>query len=160
MSELQDLYQQVILDHNKHPRNFGPLAHPTHTAEGHNPLCGDEIYLSLKMEGETIKDISFEGSGCAISKASSSIMTSTVKGKSKDEVEALVEKFIRIVTTPMLQDQHLEGAGKLVVFAGVREFPTRVKCASLAWHTLRAALNHEGQAVTTEGKNDPYDNVS
>ncbi|HET7697012.1 MAG TPA: SUF system NifU family Fe-S cluster assembly protein [Vicinamibacterales bacterium] len=146
MSDLADLYQEVILDHNRRPRNFHALAGASHTAEGYNPLCGDRLTLYLKLNGETIEDVSFEGAGCAISKASASLMTDAVKGRTKAEAEALFARFHRMVTTP--PDQPIEEMGKLSSLAGVREFPVRVKCASLAWHTLKAAFNDERRTST------------
>jgi nitrogen fixation NifU-like protein len=148
MSELGDLYQEVILDHNKKPRNFHRLADANRTAEGFNPLCGDQIQLFVKLEDGVIRDIGFQGSGCAISKASASLMTSALKGKSTEEAEALFERFHQLVTADEPSDA--EALGKLAVFSGVREFPARVKCASLAWHTLRAALEGRKEAATTE----------
>jgi len=150
MSELTDLYQEVILDHNKTPRNFGPLPTANRHADGHNPLCGDQLHVSLEVEGDTVKDIHFEGSGCAISKASASLMTEAVKGKTAAEVEVMFKGFHELMTG----DPSVKGAagaelGKLAVFEGVREFPVRVKCATLAWHTLEAAL-HEGGVASTE----------
>ena len=146
MSDLSDLYQEVILDHNRRPRNFGVLADATHHAEGYNPLCGDRLTLFLKLEGDVITDVSFEGSGCAISKASASLMTDTLKGRGIADVRALFERFHRMVTTP--PDREVEDLGKLSALAGVREFPVRVKCATLPWHTLHAALNNEEQVST------------
>jgi nitrogen fixation protein NifU and related proteins len=146
MSDLADLYQEVILDHNRRPRNFHPLADASHSAEGYNPLCGDRLTLYLKVKGETIEDVSFEGAGCAISKASASLMTDAVKGRTKAEAQALFERFHRLVTTQ--PDQAVEDMGKLSSLAGVREFPVRVKCASLAWHTLKAAFNNERRTST------------
>jgi nitrogen fixation protein NifU and related proteins len=146
MSDLADLYQEVILDHNRRPRNFHPLADASHSAEGYNPLCGDRLTLYLKVNGETIEDVSFEGAGCAISKASASLMTDAVKGRTKAEAQALFDRFHRMVTTP--PDQSVEDMGKLSSLAGVREFPIRVKCASLAWHTLKAAFNNERRTST------------
>ena len=148
MSELTDLYQEVILDHNKKPRNFQKLADANRSAEGFNPLCGDQIQLYVKVEDGVIRDIGFQGSGCAISKASASLMTSTLKGKSEKEADELFERFHRLVTKDEVADP--EALGKLAVFSGVREFPARVKCASLAWHTLRAALEGKQDKVTTE----------
>jgi len=150
MSDLRDLYQQVILDHSKRPRNFLKLQDADRTAEGHNPLCGDEITIYLKMDGELIKDLSFQGAGCAISKASASMMTAALKGKTKAEAEALFGKFHEMVTGNRDTASDPAGLGKLEVFCGVCEFPVRVKCASLAWHTLRAALDGKGEAVSTE----------
>jgi len=146
MSDLSDLYQEVILDHNRRPRNFHPLADASHSAEGYNPLCGDRLMLYLKVDGGRIEDVSFEGSGCAISKASASMMTDALKGRSVAEATALFERFHRMVTTP--PSQPVEDMGKLSALAGVREFPVRVKCASLAWHTLKAALSHEHRTST------------
>lgn len=148
MSDLSELYQEVILDHNRRPRNFHALAGASHTAEGYNPLCGDRLTLYLKVAGETIEDVSFQGSGCAISKASASLMTDAVKGRTRAEAQALFERFHRMVTTP--PDQPVEELGKLSSLAGVREFPVRVKCASLAWHTLRAAFNNERRTSTEQ----------
>jgi nitrogen fixation NifU-like protein len=144
MSDLSDLYQEVILDHNKRPRNFHTLEEPSHTAEGYNPLCGDRLHLYVKVEGEVITDVGFEGSGCAISKASASLMTDAIKGRTVEEARELFERFHRMVTTP--PDVPVEDMGKLSALAGVREFPVRVKCASLAWHTLKAALEREAIA--------------
>ena len=141
MSELTDLYQEVILDHNRRPRNFGTLEGANHHAEGYNPLCGDRLSLFLRVDDGVIGDVRFEGSGCAISKASASLMTDAVKGRTRAEAEALFARFHRMVTTP--PDQPVEEMGKLSSLAGVREFPVRVKCASLAWHTLRAAFSNE-----------------
>jgi nitrogen fixation protein NifU and related proteins len=147
MGELSDLYQEVILDHNKRPRNFRALEDATHVAEGYNPLCGDRLSLYLKLDGDIITDVGFQGSGCAISKASASLMTDTLKGRDVKDVRELFEKFHRMVTTPT--DVEVEDLGKLSALAGVREFPVRVKCASLAWHTLKAALSR-AQIATTE----------
>ena len=148
MSELSELYQEVILDHNRKPRNFQKVADANRTAEGFNPLCGDQIHLYVKLEGDRIRDIGFQGSGCAISRASASLMTSALKGKSAGEAEELFQRFHRLVTTDEAADP--EALGKLAVFSGVREFPARVKCASLAWHTLRAALRGTQDKVSTE----------
>jgi nitrogen fixation protein NifU and related proteins len=147
MSDLSDLYQEVILDHNRRPRNFRTIESPSHHAEGYNPLCGDRLNLYVQVSGDTITDVAFEGSGCAISKASASLMTDALKGKTVAEANSLFERFHRVVTTP--PDQPVEDLGKLSVLAGVREFPVRVKCASLAWHTLKAALDRE-QIASTE----------
>jgi len=149
VSDLRDLYQEVILDHNRRPRNWGAIAQPDRRADGYNPLCGDKLTLTMTMDGDRIADVKFEGSGCAISKASASLMTDVVKGKSKAEAEALVDKLQSVVTTPMDQPADDGALGKLAVLSGVREFPARVKCATLAWHTLRAALEGE-TAVSTE----------
>ena len=147
MSDLSDLYQEVILDHNKRPRNFHTIEPASHHAEGYNPLCGDRLTLYVQVQGETIDDIAFVGSGCAISKASASLMTDALKGRSVAEARALFDRFHRMVTTP--PDQAVEDMGKLSVLAGVREFPVRVKCASLAWHTLKAAIERQ-QSTSTE----------
>ncbi len=148
MSELTDLYQEVILDHNKRPRNYQRLADANRTAEGFNPLCGDQLQLYVKVEGGVIRDIGFQGSGCAISKASASLMTSMLKGKTCAEADELFERFHRLVASDAVADP--AELGKLNVFSGVREFPARVKCASLPWHTLRAALEEKADPVTTE----------
>lgn len=147
MSDLSDLYQEVILDHNRRPRNFRALAGASHRAEGYNPLCGDRLTLYLKVADGTIEDVSFEGAGCAISKASASMMTDALKGMTVADAHALFERFHRMVTTP--PEQAVEDLGKLSSLAGVREFPVRVKCASLAWHTLKAAMASQ-QKVSTE----------
>jgi len=149
MSELSELYQEVILDHNKRPRNFQKLAGANRSANGYNALCGDQLTVYAQVEGGVITDVSFEGSGCAISKASASLMTTAVKGKTVAEAEALFEKFHHLVTADGTAAE-AEALGKLAVFAGVREFPARVKCASLAWHTLQAALREASAKVTTE----------
>jgi nitrogen fixation protein NifU and related proteins len=146
MSDLTDLYQEVILDHNRRPRNFRVLEDATHQAEGYNPLCGDRLSLFLKLDGDVITDVGFQGSGCAISKASASLMTDSLKGTAVRDARALFERFHRMVTTP--PDVEVEDLGKLSALAGVREFPVRVKCASLAWHTLKAALEHSDKATT------------
>ena len=143
---LNDLYQEVILDHNKRPRNFGPLEGATSEAKGHNPLCGDRLTLYLTLDNDRITDVGFEGSGCAISKASASLMTDAVKGHTVAEARSLFERFHHVVTTP--PDRPVEDLGKLSVLAGVREFPVRVKCASLAWHTLKAALERHERTTT------------
>jgi nitrogen fixation NifU-like protein len=148
MSELGELYQQVILDHNRKPRNFQKVADANRSAEGFNPLCGDQIQVYVKLEDDRIRDIGFQGSGCAISRASASLMTSALKGKSAGEAEELFQRFHRLVTSEEAADP--EALGKLAVFSGVREFPVRVKCASLAWHTLRAALQGTQDKVSTE----------
>lgn len=150
MQDLHDLYQEVILDHNKRPRNFGPLPDATQSAKGHNPLCGDKLTLSLKIAGDRIENVSFEGSGCAISKASASLMTDAIKGQTIDDATRLFDLFHQMVTTPIDQPIDEEAVGKLAVLGGVREFPARVKCASLAWHTLKAALTHTQEPAKTE----------
>jgi nitrogen fixation NifU-like protein len=149
MSDLRDLYQEVILDHNKHPHNFGELNGADRHADGFNPLCGDKLVVYVNFDGETITDVSFVGSGCAISKASASLMTDAVKGKTVTEARGLFEEFLSLVTDDNAQID-LDALGKLVVFGGVRNYPTRVKCASLAWHTLRAAVEDRHEVVTTE----------
>jgi nitrogen fixation NifU-like protein len=146
MADLSDLYQEVILDHNRRPRNFRVLDNPTHQAEGYNPLCGDRLSLYLKVDGDVITEVGFQGSGCAISKASASLMTDSLKGRPVAEARALFARFHRMVVTP--PDVEVEDLGKLSAFAGVREFPVRVKCASLAWHTLKAALECAEKATT------------
>jgi len=145
-SDLNDLYQEVILDHNRRPRNFHAIADATHSAEGYNPLCGDRLTLFVQIEGDRIADVAFEGSGCAISKASASLMTEAVKGRTVADARALFERFHTMVTTA--PDEPVNDLGKLSVLAGVREFPIRVKCASLAWHTLKAALASEKKATS------------
>jgi nitrogen fixation protein NifU and related proteins len=150
MGELNELYQQVILDHNRKPRNFKVITPADREQEGYNPLCGDQLILYLKLNGNVIEDVGFQGSGCAISKASASMMTTAVKGKTKEEAEVLFEEFHRMVRgelNPHADPHHL---GRLTILAGVREFPARVKCASLSWHTLRAALEGKEEAVSTE----------
>ena len=149
MSELSDLYQEVILDHNKNPRNFRELETATNTADGNNPLCGDALRVYVEMEDDKVKDVAFKGSGCAISKASASMMTQVVKGKSKEEAEILFDEFHKMVTGELDIEEDENSLGKLKIFAGVLEFPARVKCASLSWHTLHAALSGE-EAVSTE----------
>ena len=150
-SELRELYQQVILDHNKSPRNFRKIENANKSAEGYNPLCGDRINIYLIVDDDIVKDISFQGSGCAISKASASLMSSMVKGKTVKEAEELFNKFHNLITGKFDDDFNPEELGKLAVFAGVREFPMRVKCASLAWHTMMSAVNEEkNKTVTTE----------
>ena len=153
MDELRDLYQEVILDHNKQPRNFRAIQDANRRAEGYNPLCGDHFHVYLKLAGDKIDDLSFEGSGCAISKASGSMMTQSLKGKTKEEAEALFEKFHQMLTGRP-HDPVPEGLGKLAVFSGVCEFPSRVKCASLAWHTLRSALAGKDETVNTEKEDE------
>ena len=147
MSGLNELYQEVILDHNKRPRNFRTIDPSTHRADGHNPLCGDRLSLYVQVSQDTIEDVAFQGSGCAISKASASLMTDAVKGQTIEAANALFARFHAMVTTP--PDQPVENMGKLSVLAGVREFPVRVKCASLCWHTLKAALDRK-EVTTTE----------
>jgi nitrogen fixation NifU-like protein len=144
---LEDLYQEVILDHSKRPRNFHQMADATRRVEGYNPLCGDKLALFVKMDGDVVRDISFVGAGCAISTASASLMTESVKGKSRQEAVQMMERFHDLLTTEKPPSTQL---GKLTVFSGVREFPVRVKCATLAWHTLISALDGEGEVVSTE----------
>jgi nitrogen fixation protein NifU and related proteins len=146
MAELSDLYQEVILDHNKRPRNFRILENASHHAEGYNPLCGDRLCLYLRIEGDVVAEVGFQGSGCAISKASASLMTDAVKGMPVAEVRALFARFHRMVTSA--PDGPADDLGKLSVLSGVREFPVRIKCASLAWHTLKAALDREDSTST------------
>ena len=150
MTDLRDLYQQVILDHNKSPRNYRAMADASRVALGHNPLCGDKLTLFVKLDGERIADAAFQGSGCAISKASASLMTDAVKGKTLGEAEALYGKFHELLTGPPDVKATGAGLGKLAVFSGVREFPARVKCATLAWHTLESALKNEHEVAKTE----------
>ena len=150
MSDLRELYQEVILDHNKKPRNFHKLEGANRTAEGYNPLCGDQFTVYLQLEDDVIRNISFQGSGCAISKASASIMTSSLKGKTKAEAEVLFDRVHKMLTGELDPTAGLNELGKLRVLSGVCEFPTRVKCASLAWHTLHAALKGDEAAVSTE----------
>ena len=150
MSELSDLYQEVILDHNRRPRNWGALPDETGHAEGYNPLCGDRLTLHVKVDGDRVAGISFEGSGCAISKASASLMTDAVKGHTIGEAMDLFDRVHDMLTTPIDQPVDESSVGKLAVLAGVREFPTRVKCASLAWHTLKSALTHSREVARTE----------
>ena len=149
MSELRELYQQVILDHNKNPRNFKELTGADRRVEGYNPLCGDHYTFFFNFENDLIREVTFTGSGCAISKASASVMTSTVKGKSKDDAGRLFETFHKLVTG---DSRELEAAdlGRLAAFSGVSEFPARVKCATLAWHTLKTALDGQQETVSTE----------
>ncbi|MDP9193103.1 MAG: SUF system NifU family Fe-S cluster assembly protein [Acidobacteriota bacterium] len=149
MSDLRELYQQVILDHNKNPRNFHDMPDATNRVDGYNPLCGDHYTIFLKTDGDTIQEVSFTGSGCAISKASASVMSSTIKGKSKEEADRLFETFHALVTG---DQSGLSAAdlGRLAAFSGVSEFPARVKCATLAWHTLRSALEGNNEKVSTE----------
>jgi nitrogen fixation protein NifU and related proteins len=150
MADLGDLYQQVILDHNRKPRNFRVIADANRKQEGYNPLCGDQLVVYLHVDDDVINDVAFQGSGCAISKAAASMMTTAVKGKTRAEAETLFDEFHRMVRgelDPTTESNHL---GRLSIFAGVREFPVRVKCASLSWHTLKAALEGAERAVSTE----------
>lgn len=150
MADLRDIYQEVILEHAKTPRNFRELPCPHYRAEGFNPLCGDRCSVSLAIEGDVIKDIAFQGSGCAISRASASMMTQVLKGKTPEEAEELFHGFQRMVTGRNGHNGHQPAMGKLEVFAGVSGFPARVKCATLAWHTMHAALHGERESITTE----------
>lgn len=149
MSELNDLYQEVILEHNKNPRNFREIEDADKEALGNNPLCGDALRVYVKMNGDTVSDVAFKGSGCAISKASASMMTQTVKGRTREEAEVLFDEFHRMVTGGLDVEAEENHLGKLRIFSGVLEFPARVKCASLSWHTLHAALKGDG-SVSTE----------
>jgi nitrogen fixation protein NifU and related proteins len=144
---VDDLYQDLIIDHSKHPRNCRAMEDANRNAEGYNPLCGDKLKLYVKMEGDVVKDASFLGSGCDISTASASLMTESLKGKTRDEALKLLEKFHNLLTTDTPVSKDL---GKLVVFCGVRDYPARVKCATLAWHTLKSALDGAGEPVSTE----------
>jgi len=155
MTDLRDLYQEVILDHNKKPRNFGVLDPFTHDAHGHNPLCGDDYHVYLFVDGDVVKDIRFDGAGCAISKAAASMMTSRIKGKTLDEARTLVEEF-RLMMASEESDEQSEHLGHLRVFQGVAQLPNRIKCAVLPWHTLNAALGGTNQA-STEGENDVWE---
>lgn len=146
---LKSIYQEVILDHNRKPRHYGSLEHPTHHALGHNPLCGDKIHVDLNIQGEKIEQIAFHGESCAICKASCSMMAATVKGKSRQEAETLVQEFRKMLVDDA-DAENLEHLGRLKVLAGVRELPTRVKCAILPWHTLHAAMNSVVSASTEE----------
>ena len=149
MSELNDLYQEVILEHNKNPRNFREIETATRYADGNNPLCGDALRVYVEMEDDLVKDVAFKGSGCAISKASASMMTQMVKGKTREEAEVLFDEFHKMVTGELDAEAEENHLGKLKIFSGVLEFPARVKCASLSWHTLHAALTGE-EIVSTE----------
>lgn len=148
MSDFSDLYQEVILDHNRRPRNFGKPQGANRVAEGFNPLCGDQVTVYLRLDGQRIEDIGFEGSGCAISKASASLMTASVKGKTQEEAERLFETVHRMLKGE--GEAEVESLGKLAALSGVCQFPVRVKCATLAWHTLRAALEAKDGVVSTE----------
>ena len=147
--ELRELYQSVILDHNKQPRNFGELPEANGRAEGHNPLCGDHLSVAVRVEEDRLLAIAVEGQGCAISTASASLMSEAVKGLPVSEVRGLFERFHKLVTSDPMQESASQGLGKLEVFSGVREFPIRVKCATLGWHTLQSALS-DGDSVSTE----------
>lgn len=148
-SDLRELYQQVILDHNRNPRNYKELPNPTRKVEGYNPLCGDHYTVFVELDGDVIKDVSFTGNGCAISKSSASVMTSSVKGKRTEDAEKMFGTFHKLVTGEQAGLNEAE-LGRLAAFSGVSEFPARVKCATLAWHTLHSALQNEEEVVTTE----------
>jgi nitrogen fixation NifU-like protein len=150
MSDLRALYQEVLVDHSKRPHNFRAMPDANRRAEGYNPLCGDKLTLYLKMDGERISDLSFQGSGCAISTASASLLTQVLKGKTRAEAEALFESFHALLTGKPVPNGKGPELGKLAVFSGVSEFPIRVKCATLAWHTLRSALKDSKEVVSTE----------
>ena len=150
MTDLRELYQEVILDHTRKPRNFGVLEGASSEAQGFNPLCGDSVTVYLTTDGGVVRDVRFQGQGCAISTASASLMTEAIKGKPVEEVQELFERFHSVVTGPPGEPVDLEAIGKLAVLAGVREFPMRVKCASLAWHTMKSALSGTHDTVTTE----------
>ena len=149
MSELNDLYQETILEHNKNPRNFREIEGADKEADGNNPLCVDALRVYLKMDGDTVADVAFKGSGCAISKASASMMTQAVRGKSREDVDVLFDEFHKMVTGGLDVESEENHLGRLKIFSGVLEFPARVKCASLSWHTLNAAL-HGDSEVSTE----------
>lgn len=148
--EFKELYQEIILEHNRSPRNFGKMEHASHVQEGLNPLCGDNYKIYLKVEDGIIQDVKFEGSGCAISKASASVMTTTIKGKTVEEAEKYFELFHKIVTGETDTEETFENVGKIAAFAGVADFPVRVKCASLAWHTMHNALSGKSESTSTE----------
>ena len=150
MSDLSELYQELILDHNRRPRNFGALEGANREAKGHNPLCGDRLTVFLKLAGDVIEDIRFEGSGCAISKASASLMTEAVKGRTVPEALAIFQRFQAMITAPLDKPAEDASLGKLTVLGGVREFPVRIKCASLPWHTLKSAMAASPEIVVTE----------
>lgn len=149
-AELNELYQELILDHYRRPRNHHRLEHPDHHADGENPLCGDHVSIFLKLDGDIVKEVTFEGGGCAISTASASIMTETLKGKTLDQAKAIFKKFHSLVTGESREVAVGPGLGKLEVFSGVCQYPARVKCATLAWHTFAAALDNADTAVSTE----------
>ncbi len=150
MSKNRPIYEQVILDHNKSPRNYGVMENPDLHADGYNALCGDQFTVYLKMDGDIIEDVRFDGSGCAISKSSASVMTTLLKGKTKDEAQALFTQFKDMITSDVNAPLDEEALGKLKVFGGVREYPVRIKCATLAWHTLASALEGDRDPVSTE----------
>ena len=151
MFDIKDLYQEVIIDHNRSPRNFGKLENPTQVAEGYNPLCGDKLNLYLKTDGDLITDVSFDGSGCAISVASASLMTDSLKGKTIEEAEQLFQNFHNLIIEEENPDpEQMQALGKLAALVGVKEYPARVKCATLCWHTLHSAMQGDTSAATTE----------
>ena len=149
-SEIKQLYQDVILDHNRSPRNFRVMENADLKAEGYNPLCGDRYNIYLRMKGDVIEEASFQGSGCAISKASASVMTTVLKGVSRERAEELFEQFHKLVKGELHSNKDMDTLGKIAVFAGVSEFPARVKCASLVWHTMHAALEKQQEPISTE----------
>ena len=150
MNDLQDLYQDIIMDHNRRPRNFGPVEQPTHKKEGYNPLCGDQIELELKIVDEIAVDVGFTGVGCAISKSSASMMTEEIKGKTLEVVTSMFEQFRRMITVNNENDFDVDLLGDLEILQGVSRYPARIKCATLSWHTLNSALEGDGDTVTTE----------
>ena len=150
MNDLQDLYQDIIMDHNRRPRNFGPVEQPTHKKEGYNPLCGDQIELELKIVDGIVVDVGFTGVGCAISKSSASMMTEEIKGKTLEVVTSMFEQFRRMITVNNESDLDVDLLGDLEILQGVSRYPARIKCATLAWHTLNSALEGDEDTVTTE----------
>ncbi len=150
MSDLSDLYEELIRDHSKKPRNYRVIEHPTREVEGYNPLCGDRYTVYVTMNGDRIEDIAFQGEGCAISKSSASLMTQALKGKTIAEAEKLFHAFHDLITSTPDKDVNTDDLGKLAVFSGVRKFPVRAKCATLAWHTLHSAIEGKGEPVSTE----------
>lgn len=156
MTDLRELYQEVIIDHSRRPRNFCPLPEASHQAEGFNRLCGDKLVLYLQLEHEVIKNISFEGAGCAISMASASLLTEQLKGKTVAEAKTLFETFHQLLTARDISAINNNSLGKLAIFTGVRDYPSRIKCATLAWHTLHAALSNSQQPISTEELCEPY----
>ncbi len=150
MNDLQDLYQDIIMDHNRRPRNFGPVDQPTHKKEGYNPLCGDQIEIELKILDGIVVDVGFTGVGCAISKSSASMMTEEIKGKELEVVESMFEQFRRMITVNDQMDLDADLLGDLEILQGVSRYPARIKCATLAWHTLHSAIEGDENTVTTE----------
>ena len=150
MNDLQDLYQDIIMDHNRRPRNFGPVEQPTHKKEGYNPLCGDQIELELKIVDGIVVDVGFTGVGCAISKSSASMMTEEIKGKTLEVVTSMFEQFRQMITVNNENDLDVDLLGDLEILQGVSQYPARIKCATLSWHTLNSALEGDGDTVTTE----------